>query len=54
MGSDGLFDNLYDADLEPCLIERIKRSKDEGVMYTITDPTSAATCLADKAYALSK
>jgi len=51
MGSDGLFDNLYDEELSPCLLKNIGFSK--GV-FTMDDPKAAAECLANRAYQLSK
>jgi serine/threonine protein phosphatase PrpC len=51
MGSDGLFDNLYDDDLQPCLIQQISHSQGK---FTMQDPTAAADCLAKRAYAVSK
>ena len=51
MGSDGLFDNLYDEDLHPCLLQKIGHSK---ARYTKEDPTAAAECLAKRAYQMSK
>ena len=51
MGSDGLFDNLYDEDLSPCLLQNIGHSKGK---FTMDDPKAAADCLANRAYLLSK
>jgi len=45
MGSDGLFDNLYDKDLEPCLLQQIKINKQTQI-FQMEDPTEAATCIA--------
>ena len=53
MGSDGLFDNLYDHDLEPCLIDSIKPTNNPDMMFD-SDPAAAATCIAKKAYSASK
>ena len=46
MGTDGLFDNVFDKDMEPCILEagRGKEFSSE----------SAANCLGKKAYAYSK
>jgi protein phosphatase PTC7 len=52
MGSDGLFDNMYDEDLLPCLLAQIRQSNDNKFM--IDDPNKAADCLAKQAYDLSK
>ena len=41
MGTDGVFDNVYDADIEPCLLKH-KAAEDR------------ANCIGEKAYANGK
>lgn len=51
MGSDGLFDNIHDQDLIPCLKTEIKKDNGRVLMQS---PEAAATCLAKLAYNKSK
>lgn len=51
MGSDGLFDNLFDQDLMPCLHKELTILN--GRVY-LKNPTTAATCLGNLAYERSK
>ena len=48
MGSDGLFDNLYEKDITPCIIDTI-----DPITLLIRNNTEAAECLATKAVNLS-
>ena len=52
MGTDGLFDNLYDHDIEMCLKPGIKDKGNQ--IYELTNPDGTAECIARKAYGLSK
>ena len=52
MGTDGLFDNVFDRDMKPCLVREIE--KQENGKFLIKSPQMAAECLGDKAYRLSK
>ena len=52
MGTDGLFDNVYEQDLKPCLVKNLKR-KEDGHMW-MENPTAAADCIGDFAYKKSK
>ena len=54
MGTDGLFDNLYDEDIEKCLHPNIKPIKDQSDEFEFIEPEKAANCIANKAYNLSK
>ena len=56
MGTDGLFDNLYDEDIENCLRPGIKPAgkQDDEEMFELADPEGVANCMATKAYNLSK
>ena len=47
MGSDGVFDNLYDKDVLDCVWSYMA-----GEYYA--DPQGSCDCLADKAYVLGK
>lgn len=51
MGTDGLFDNVFDEDLKPCLHKEIKNTN--GRIW-LADPTAAATCIGELAYQKSK
>ena len=42
MGTDGLFDNVFDEDMKPCLVKE-----------NIEEPYKAAKCIGDFAYAKS-
>lgn len=42
MGTDGLFDNVFDDDMKPCLVKE-----------NIEEPYKAAKCIGDFAYAKS-
>lgn len=44
MGTDGLFDNVFDDDMKPCLIRE----------ENIEQPEKAATCIGEYAYTKSK
>ena len=52
VGSDGLFDNLFDKDMKPCLIKELKKEADGSIL--LADPGAAAQCLANSAYQKSK
>ena len=52
MGTDGLFDNLYDRDIEACLRPSISDVGNET--YLLNNPDQTAECIAKKAYGLSK
>ena len=52
MGTDGLFDNLYDKDIEGCLQPGIKLVKDDE--FELSNPEEVANCMAKKAYTLGK
>lgn len=54
MGTDGLFDNLYDKDVQACLEPSVNISKDSGEEFEISDPLAVARCMSRKAYDLSK
>ena len=55
MGSDGLFDNLYDHDIEGCLKPSVKQEKqDQKNGFSLEDPEAVAKCMAGKAYGLGK
>ena len=54
MGTDGLFDNLYDRDIEQCLYPGIQPVKDKQDEFDLVNPEKVANCMATKAYALSK
>ena len=54
MGTDGLFDNLYDADIEKCLLPSVKAVKDKEDQFELMEPAKAADCMAKRAYNLSK
>jgi len=49
LGSDGLFDNLYDEDVRVCLAPLVDRRYGD-----VQDPTQAAVCIARKAQRLSR
>lgn len=51
MGTDGLFDNLFDKDIEACLSPSVTL---QNKQVTLQDPTKAATCIGNKAYQLGK
>ena len=51
MGTDGLFDNLYDRDIEACLKPAITSVSED--VFELKDPDGAAKCIAKKAYDLS-
>ena len=53
MGTDGLFDNLYDTDIEACLKDNVQPGKTSD-KFEFPEPTTTATCIANKAYKLSK
>lgn len=52
MGTDGLFDNLYDKDLESCLLPEVKLVKKDE--FELSNPENVANCMSRKAYNLSK
>ena len=68
MGTDGLFDNLYDKDVESCLHPNVrlltnstdKKKEEKGSesstdpQFELVDPEGVANCMAKKAYGLSK
>ena len=60
MGTDGLFDNLYDHDIETCLrpgvkaVEVPKGEKKEDSLFELVNAANVANCMAGKAYGLSK
>jgi protein phosphatase PTC7 len=51
MGTDGLFDNVYDEEMEPCIKEQLSLSDN---LFVMKDPTAAAKCIGDLAYGKSK
>ena len=51
MGSDGLFDNLYDEDIKQCLSSNMLEWNQNFRLKSVDD---TATCIGDKAYKLSK
>lgn len=58
MGTDGLFDNLYDPDIEACLKPNVvvgkKAAEVTEQVFDLVNPEETANCMAKKAYALSK
>ena len=58
MGTDGLFDNLFDEDVEKCLYPYVAKAASEKQTaeqaFELKDPEAAANCMAKKAYSLSK
>ena len=54
MGTDGLYDNLYDNDIEGCLEPAIKVKEGKSDDFSLDDPEAVAKCMARKAYTLSK
>ena len=54
MGTDGLFDNLYDPDIEGCLKPNVRAVKEQPEQFELFEPAKAANCMASKAYNLSK
>ena len=54
MGTDGLFDNLYDADIHACLAPSIQAKKGLTDVFELINASAVATCMASKAYTLSK
>ena len=54
MGTDGLFDNLYDRDIHGCLLPSVKAIKEKKEEFELIDPEKVANCMAKKAYNLSK
>ena len=54
MGTDGLFDNLYDTDIEKCLHPSVKVVKDKEDQFELVEPAKAADCMAKRAYNLGK
>ena len=55
MGSDGLFDNLYDKDISDCLYQQIelKKNIDELGDFKLKSVDETASCIGNKAYQLS-
>ena len=51
MGSDGLFDNLFDDDIKQCLESQMLEWNKKFRLKSMDD---TATCISDKAYKLSK
>ena len=49
MGSDGFFDNLYDHDIEKCLLPNIKAIRFKKNEFELVDPQNVANCIASKA-----
>ena len=54
MGTDGLFDNLFDRDIEQCLYPSVQPVKDTQDQFDLVNPEKVANCMASKAYQLSK
>ena len=54
MGTDGLFDNLFDEDIETCLKPSIEPVKGTTDKFKMLDPEATAKCIGDKAYKMSK
>lgn len=55
MGTDGLFDNLYDPDIEKCLYPSVKpQGSGPNATFKLEGAESVAKCMANKAYDLSK
>lgn len=54
MGTDGLFDNLFDQDIEGCLHPSVKAHKDQKDQFELENPEGVAKCMANKAYKLGK
>jgi len=54
MGTDGLFDNLFDHDIHNCLHPSVRPLKDSKEEFELVDPEGVAKCMANKAYNLSK
>lgn len=52
MGTDGVFDNLFDEAYKPCLVKGL--SKSENGRVWMSDPTAAANCIGQLAYSKSK
>ena len=54
MGTDGLFDNLFDKDIEACLNPSVRPVKGATDQYKLLEPEATAKCIANKAYNMSK
>ncbi len=54
MGTDGLFDNLFDNDIHACLHPSVRAKKDQKDDFELDNPEGVAKCMANKAYNLSK
>eukprot|EP00354_Favella_ehrenbergii_P009832 CAMPEP_0170463860 /NCGR_PEP_ID=MMETSP0123-20130129/8811_1 /TAXON_ID=182087 /ORGANISM="Favella ehrenbergii, Strain Fehren 1" /LENGTH=63 /DNA_ID=CAMNT_0010729393 /DNA_START=733 /DNA_END=924 /DNA_ORIENTATION=+ len=54
MGTDGLYDNLYDKDVQACLEPAVKVKANSKEEFELSEPESVARCMAKKAYNLSK
>lgn len=54
MGTDGLFDNLYDKDIQGCLEPAVKVKEGKSDDFSLDDPEAVAKCMARKAYNLGK
>ena len=54
MGTDGLYDNLYDLDIKNCLEPAVKATRDSEDEFVMSDAEGVARCMAQKAYTLSK
>lgn len=53
MGSDGLFDNLYDDDILKCLYPQLKSDNNDSKIVLLENPQNVAVCLAENAEQLS-
>lgn len=51
MGTDGLFDNVFDNDMKPCIQKELSKEKDR---IWLKNPEAAATCIGQLAYSKSK
>jgi len=54
MGTDGLFDNLYDKDIETCLNPSIRPVRGTTDKFKLLEPEATAKCIGNKAYNMSK
>ena len=54
MGSDGLFDNLFEHDIEKCLYKEIEERQGMENEFMLKSVNNAASCIGKKAYKLSK
>lgn len=54
MGTDGVFDNLFDKDIEACLNPSVRPVKGSADNFKLLEPEATAKCIGNKAYSLSK